>query len=526
MKHFKSKFIFFYTYLKKKFNYKKYDSLLYKFNSKNFFLQFNNLIVKIIPRKIKKLNFRKLKINYIAFTFSIIFFSYLIYLTLPGVFYDESYQNYLTKILKKKHNLNFSLSSDISYSILPSPHFKITNVVIFRERDNFQKEIAQIKELKMYIKQNNFFKHSNLEIKLTELINANFYIEVSDFTYLSNFFLNEFPEIPLKIKNGNLFFQDNARKTISLINIKKSEIYYNYKLKQKLLKSESEIFNIPFKFFWKTDDNTKEIVTNLKFDIIKLNIENNSNYDILNKDRKLTINLNRSKFTTFYNLKNKELNLFSKNSSIGNDKFTYSGKIYLNPFSFDINARLDKFNLKNLNSNLIFFQQIFSNEFVLNEVFNGRLKLFLNNLSNNNFFDQVTLNTNFINDEIDLSKSIFYNNKILNLIIESGKLYVEKDNLFFKGKLNFDIHNINKFHNKFVISKKNRVDLKSINVEILVNFTNLDLKIINIIFDNNNYKSYDDIDNLIFNYNNGLIKVTNWIEFKNFTNELITLYSG
>ena len=526
MKHFKSKFNFFSIFLKKKFYEKKYNSILFKLSLKNFFLQLNNIFAKIIPRKVKKFNFKKLKINYFAFTFSIIFFSYLIYLTLPGVLYDESDQNYLTKILKKKHNLNFSLSSDISYSILPSPHFKIMDVVIFSERENFQKEMAQIKELKMYIKQNNFFKDSNLEIKLTELINANFYIDNSDFSYFSKFFINEFPEIPLKIKNGNLFFQDNARSTISLINIKKSEIYYNYKLKQKLLKSESEIFNIPFKFFWKADDNTKEIFTNLKFNKIKLNIENSSFYDELNQERKLTVNLNRSKFTTFYNLQNKELNLFSKNSSIGNDKLTYSGKIYLNPFSFDINARLDKFNMKNLNSNLIFFQQIISNEFVLNEAFNGTLKLFLNNLSNNNFFDQVTLNTKFISDEIDLSKSIFYNNKILNLIIENGKLYVEKDNLFFKGKLNFDIHNVNKFHNKFVISKKNRIDLKSINVDILVNFTNLDLKIINIKFDNNNHKSYDDIDNLILNYNNGLIKVTNWIEFKNFTNELITLYSG
>tara|TARA_B100000989_G_C19351172_1_gene389164 strand:- start:32 stop:709 length:678 start_codon:yes stop_codon:yes gene_type:complete len=225
-------------------------------------------------------------------------------------------------------------------------------------------------------------------------------------------------------------------------------------------------------------------------------------------------------------VQNQVLNLFSKNSTIGNEKLTYSGKIYLNPFSFDINARLDKFNIKNLNSNLIFFQQIISNEFVLNEVFNGRVKLFLKNLSNNNFFDQVTLNTNFISDEIDLSKSIFYNDKILNLIIENGKLYEKEDNLFFKGKLNFDIHNIDKFYNKFVVPKKYRIDLKSINVDILVNLSNLNFKIINIKFNNNDFKSYDNIDNLVYNYNNGLVKISNWIEFKKFTNELIMLYSG
>ena len=56
MKHFKSKFTSFYTYLKKKFYYKKYNNLLNKFNLKNFFLQFYNLIVKVIPGKIKKFN--------------------------------------------------------------------------------------------------------------------------------------------------------------------------------------------------------------------------------------------------------------------------------------------------------------------------------------------------------------------------------------------------------------------------------------------------------------------------------------
>jgi len=525
MKYFKLKFIFFFSYLKKFYD-KNILSKLYNLSPRNSYLKFNNFFVKRIPQKINKLNIKIFKINYFAFTFSIIFFSYLIYLSLPGILYDNSDQIYMTKILKKKHNLNFSLSSNISYSILPLPHFKINDVVIFNERDNFQKEIAQIKELKIYIKQNNFLRDNSLEIKLTELINANFYIDNSDFAYLSEFFTNKFSEIPLKIKNGNLFFQDDARSTISLINIKKGEIYYNYNLKQKLLKSESEIFNIPFKVLWKADDSTKEMVTNLKFDKIKLNIENTAIYNDLNKNKKLTITLNRSKFTTFYSVQNQVLNLFSKNSTIGNDKLTYSGKIFLNPFSFDINARLEKFNIKNLNTNLIFFQQIISNEFVLNEVFNGRVKLFLKNLSNNNYFDQVTLNTNFISDEIDLSKSIFYNDKILNLIIENGKLYEEKDNLFFKGKLNFDIHNIDKFYNKLVVPKKFRIDLKSINVNILVNLSNLNFKIINIKFNNNDYKSYDDIDNLIYNYNNGLVKITNWIEFKKFTNELITLYSG
>ena len=86
--------------------------------------------------------------------------------------------------------------------------------------------------------------------------------------------------------------------------------------------------------------------------------------------------------------------------------------------------------------------------------------------------------------------------------------------------------NINKFHNKFVVPKKNRVDLNSINLELLINLSNLDFKIINIKFDNNIDENQESIDDLIYNFNNGSIKITNWIEFKNFTNDLISLYAG
>ena len=227
-----------------------------------------------------------------------------------------------------------------------------------------------------------------------------------------------------------------------------------------------------------------------------------------------------------YNIQNEVLNFSSTNSFIGNNKFKYSGKIYLSPFSFDINAHLDKFDTKNLSSNLVYLTQIFNNEFALNQAFNGKIKLFLNNLDKKFFFDQITINSNFISNEIDLSKTIFFNNKILNLTIETGNLYQEKDQLYFRGNLNLNINNINKFHNKFVVPKKNRVDLNSINLELLINLSNLDFKIINIKFDNNIDENQESIDDLIYNFNNGSIRITNWIEFKNFTNDLISLYAG
>ncbi len=526
MKYFKSKYNFFSNNLKKNFLFKIISNFLRNFTLKIIYLKLKNVVIKSIRLKLSRFDKLSLKLNYLAFFVSIIFFSYLMFLTLPGIFYDKSDQNYLSEILKDKYNLNFSLSSNISYSILPSPHFKIKNVIIFNEKKKYQKQIAHIKELKMYLKQNNFFKKNNLKLKSAELIDSNFYIDNSDLSFLSDFFNKKSSIIPLEIKNSTLFYQDNNKSTISLISTKKASIFFNNKLEQKIFKSESEVYNLPFNVTWKRDYNSDEIVTNLKFDKIKLNIENTLNTNISTKEKKLQINLQRSKFITMYDIQNEVLNFSSINSFIGNNKFTYSGKIYLSPFSFDINAHLDKFDTKKLSSNLVYLTQIFNNEFALNQSFNGKIKLFLNNLDKKFFFDQITINSHFISNEIDLSKTIFFNNKILNLTIEKGNLYQEKDQLYFRGNLNLVIHNIDKFHNKFVVPKKNRVDLNSINVEVLMNLSNLDFKIINIKFDNNIHKDQESIDDLIYNFNNGSIKITNWIEFKNFTNNLISLYAG
>ena len=39
-------------------------------------------------------------------------------------------------------------------------------------------------------------------------------------------------------------------------------------------------------------------------------------------------------------------------------------------------------------------------------------------------------------------------------------------------------------------------------------------------------KSLKEIDDLIYEFNSGGIKITNWIEFKIFTNKIISSYSG
>ena len=127
----------------------------------NIFQNFKYLLkIYIVKKKsfefYDKLNFKIIKIRYLIFFFSLLFFYYLIYLSFPGILHNKSDQNYLTKLLKEQYGLEFSLTPEINYSILPKPHFQIDNVKIFNNNNNFQKEIAQVKKMKLYLVQKNF----------------------------------------------------------------------------------------------------------------------------------------------------------------------------------------------------------------------------------------------------------------------------------------------------------------------------------------------------------------------------------
>ena len=77
-------------------------------------------------KKHKTNNFHKLLIG----LFSLLLI-YLFYLSIPN-FYDKTWvQNTIEDKLLKDFNIDFSMSADITYNILPTPNFLIKDVKIF-----------------------------------------------------------------------------------------------------------------------------------------------------------------------------------------------------------------------------------------------------------------------------------------------------------------------------------------------------------------------------------------------------------
>ena len=258
----------------------------------------------------------------------------------------------------------------------------------------------------------------------------------------------------------------------------------------------------------------------------KINILNSSRFINKKSINNLQVHLNRSRYIINYNLSSDKINFNSDNSFIGNNKLIYSGNIFFDPFNFDIKSSLDSLKLKKLFLNSSLLKEILSNDFILNENFNGKINLNVKKLENNPFFDNLKMNINFKGRTLEFNNSTFLNDKIANLIVKKAILYEEKNNIIIKSNVDFVIKDLNKFFNKFVVPKKNRHDFKKISFEILTNLTTNDLKILNITNESFKNKEFPEIDELIYEFNSGSVKVSNWIEFKIFANKIISYYAG
>ena len=126
----------------------------------------------------KKLNFNiKFNLKIGIFTFTSLFFLYLLYLSIPSLFDTGRVQKALYKNLNNDFGLNLSLSSDITYRILPQPHFHIKDSKIYHTKSDVSNEIGEAKDLKIFVSQKNFFNKNNIKIKKIIFSKVNLFLK-------------------------------------------------------------------------------------------------------------------------------------------------------------------------------------------------------------------------------------------------------------------------------------------------------------------------------------------------------------
>ena len=201
---------------------------------------FNNLIKKTIFKLENKTNnkFQVSTFNKYIITIIGILFAYIFYLLIP-LLYDKSWvQNKIVSKLSAEFNINLSNSFDISYRILPKPHYLIKDT---------KTTLADIKVLNVYITQNNFFNKNSFRIREVVINEANFFLLSDNLKTVYKNIENKFSKEKIKINNSNIFFKDNSNEVISIIKILNAFLFFDEKNLFNLFDLKGEIFNIPFK---------------------------------------------------------------------------------------------------------------------------------------------------------------------------------------------------------------------------------------------------------------------------------------
>ena len=204
--------------------------------------------------KIKKFKYIKfIKISNLSMSiilFVTLSFLYLFYLSIPTLYNKDALQKDITNKLIKEFKINFSLSSNIKYLILPAPHVLVENVKIFDNNLKDPKELSQIKKLKIYISQKNLFDQDDLKIEKILIEDANFLVQNKSYEFFDDYLKNQFSKKKVTIKNSNFFFMDKNNKTISIFPIKTINLFYDEEELVNKMIAKGKFFKIPFNIEW------------------------------------------------------------------------------------------------------------------------------------------------------------------------------------------------------------------------------------------------------------------------------------
>ena len=474
----------------------------------------------------KKLNLN-IKINHKITIFSLatLLFIYLLYLSIPSLYNSGRVQKALSEEIMNEFDLNISLSSDISYRILPLPHFVIRDSKLYNFNSKVSKQLGEFKKLKVYIYQGNFFNKENIKIKKLAIEKGNFYLKKDDWPFFKKYLNKILSPKNISIKNSKLFYNDKKNNPVLIQAIKDLNLVYLKSVNENSLNLNGEIFKIPYKLEWSKNFTTENKF--LKFNLNKIELDF-INKNIIKDKKKINeniINILNSKFVTNYEIKDDIIFFKSDKSRIKNTPISFDGTIELKPFYLDLKVNAKKFDLKYFFKNSFWLNEIINSKFFENENFNGKI-LINSDKVRSNFFNDISLSLNFEEGNVNLNNSILSDGKIGTIKIFNSEFILKDGKVFVDTTTRLNVDNLNNFYKNFFIPKGKRKKFSFIDFKSEFDTLNGDFKIYKISFyDEKNKKiNLQEIDEFIEMNIDKKFNYVNPIGFKNYFNKLLKIY--
>ncbi|MDA7714450.1 hypothetical protein N8824_04025 [Candidatus Pelagibacter sp.] len=487
---------------------------------------FNNFVKNTIFKVQNKTN-NKFKIsgfNKILITFISLLFLYIFYLLTP-VIYDKNWvkDKIQTKLLSE-FKINLSSIDNISYLILPAPHFLIKDSELLLTNLGNEKSIGEIKNFQIFLSQLNFFDKEKIRIKNIIIDKANFSLSRNDLNVLNNSTNNKLASQKININKSNLFFKSNLDEIVTIIKIDKAEFFFNDKELENQFILEGGIFGIPFTSKLKIENNLI-IEKNFLFKAKSLNLDILNNH-IIKKNNSIVgnnaISLFNSTIDTGYELIDENIIFKSKNSIINNSKINYDGKLSINPFDLDLHINLDYNKISKLfNLNSVFIE-FFKSGLLFNDNISLNTSISVNSNKKNNFFSQAKIYLNILNGKVNLDGTRLINKNIGSLELNDSNLFFQNDRLVLNTNLFFDIKSPDHLFSFLNTNKKLRKEINNVFVNLDYDLLNNEIKFNNVKINNN--KTSDQFMNIIEGFKDN--DLNNLVKTRTILNELLGAYDG
>ena len=433
----------------------------------------------------------------------------LSYFAIP-TFYDvDQVKNKLENQISQKYNLEVKFDKKINYAIFPTPHFFIKNPIINYNKSN----IANSEKLKIFISFKNFFSFKNFLIKDVFFVKTEFNINSQNIFFFKQILDSNKSEYDLIFKDSILFYKNKLDDVIFFADVNNLKFFYNEEFNQESI-VDYKVFNVPFNLNVKSDSNLNKLSLKLKSHKLRLNIENNLNYDEKKIDGLLGIKVINNTKLFRYDIKNNQLNFNS-------DDDYFNGVLDFKPFYFSSNLNFKQLNLKKLfEENSIILNLIYS-EILNNRNLNANLNINFDKIKSANLLSNIKLKTYFEEGKVFIKDSTLdWNNSVL-INLDDFELINDKDKLSFSGVITFNFINLEKFYSFYQIKRNYRKNIKKIKLDFLLNLEEKNIQLDNLQIDNISNKQ---IDNFLNDINKKKINIFNKVVYKNLIKQFFTKF--
>ena len=473
----------------------------------SFFVKFRNF---------KKYNQSKKKFSYfdqkIAISVGVIVVLFFSYFLIPLFYSDDYVKRSIKDQVSDKYDIKIQFNEQIKYGLFPKPFFYTKNLNIIHD----DKILSNSGYVKFYISFKNFFLSENISTKNLVFQDTEFNFNSKNINFLLKALNSLEKENEFVFKKSKIFYKDQNDELLFLSKIKNFTFFYDDLNNFQKLKSNFEVFNIPFKLDISKNISNKNKNIKLSSKKIRLDIETSVEFEEDKINGFFDIESINKKNLFNYEIRKNSLNFLSSDKN-------FRGDINFKPFYFS----------SDLNFNYISQKKIFKSDSLLIDLLDTEL------LNNSNLNASINININKID------KFEYLTNFVFSIVLGDGKIFtnnfaanwneaisiLSNDIEFLNGKnekklvgeIIFNFDDVEKFFRYFQIKRNYRNVFSEIKADFVYDFIENRVNINNVKIDD---KAYKNINSFVEKYNRNNKNLFNKVSFRNFVKNFFENYAG